>query len=81
METTKITYMRRFNLGNYQHEEFTIEIALAPSDMPSDAIKYASSMIELCTAQSKEQREVLEANIQKEHRAVIKKGVNSNEYF
>lgn len=32
MHVSKVSYLRRYNLGDYQHEEFNIEIQLEESE-------------------------------------------------
>lgn len=50
-KVTKVTYTRKFNLGNYQSEDFGVELEIAKDDAtgaatePESAMKFAIELV------------------------------------
>lgn len=45
MKATEIKYLKRFNLGDYQHEEFGVTLSIDEDANPVEALKEAKAMV------------------------------------
>lgn len=52
MHVSKVSYLRRYNLGDYQHEEFNIEIQLEESEGFKEAHEALTKARKLFTVNS-----------------------------
>jgi len=52
MNMSKVTYLRRFNLGDYQHEEFSAEVTMEEGESFAEAHEALGKLRKLFTVNS-----------------------------